>query len=397
MKVLFITPFVPYEGIPHAGGYFLYKYLYELHKRQIEIHMLAPNSKENKEAIKKVPEWIHLRLAEIPNKTLQYKIGKVFKLIHDPLNQLDNTMTIELKKDEYLKQFDIIDLQYSPSLPLIKVIKEKTNAPIVCLEHDVYTQYVKRTIKEKGFSQRKLVALLSSLNVQKREKQYLNLCNHVFTFSEKDKKILKEIGVTSPIDTLSPALELPEEAARVGENWDCLFVGAMDRPENYEGVRWFLEKIWWKVIEEIPNAKFIVAGSKPPEWLKNLNRSDVEITGFVEDLDVYYKKAAVFIAPLRSGAGVKFKIVQALAYGLPVITTEVGAEGINENGEDIFAKVTEDPNEIANEIIRLLNDKKRRKNIGLEAREWALEKYNFIGKTVEKALMVYNQLKDKKN
>lgn len=102
MKVLFITPFVPYEGIPHAGGYFLYKYLYELHKRQLEIHMLAPNSKENKESIKKVPEWIHLRLAEIPNKTLQYKIGKVFKLIHDPLNQLDNTMTIELKKTNTL-------------------------------------------------------------------------------------------------------------------------------------------------------------------------------------------------------------------------------------------------------------------------------------------------------
>ncbi|OLS37812.1 glycosyltransferase family 4 protein [Bacillus sp. MRMR6] len=392
MKVLYITPFVPYEGIPHAGGYFLFKYLDELNKRGVSIHMLAPNSKENEEAEKKVPEWINLRLAAIPNKTITYKVLKLFKLINDPLNQLDYTIVDELQSEGYLKQFDLIDLQYSPTLPLIKVIKQQTNAPIICLEHDVYSQYVKRTVQEKGMSQRKIIAKLGSWSVEKRERSYLNLCDQVYTFSEKDKRILVEMGVTSPIDTFSPALELPMDAARVKENTDCLFVGAMDRPENYEGVRWFISEIWDKVRHEVPNAKFIVAGSKPPEWLKKINRADIEVTGFVEDLDVFYRKAAVFIAPLLSGAGVKFKIVQALAYGLPVVTTEIGAEGINENNEEFFAKVTEKPDEIAAEVIHLLNNASYRESLGANARRLALNKYDFQENTIKKAFNMYSQL-----
>jgi glycosyltransferase involved in cell wall biosynthesis len=395
LKVLYITPFVPYEGIPHAGGYFLFKYLYELHNRGISIHMLAPNSKENQEAIEKVPEWIDLRLAAIPNKTITYKALKLFKLIKDPLNHLDYTMINELTTKGYLEQFDLIDLQYSPTLPLIKVIKRMTDIPIICLEHDVYAQYVKRTVREKGWSTRKIVAVLGAMAVEKKEREYLNLCNQVYTFSEKDRSILIEMGVSSPIDTFSPALELPQAAAVVKENKDCLFVGAMDRPENFEGVRWFISEIWDKVRKEIPDAKFIVAGSKPPEWLKAIDREDIEVTGFVEDLDVYYKKAAVFIAPLLSGAGVKFKIVQALAYGLPVVTTDIGAEGINENDEDIFAKVTENPNGIAAEVVRLLNDANQREAIGSKARTWTLDKYDFQEKTINKALNKYYQLTGK--
>jgi glycosyltransferase involved in cell wall biosynthesis len=393
LKVLYITPFVPYEGIPHAGGYFLHKYLDELNKRGIAIHMLAPNSKENEEALKKVPEWINLRIAAIPDKTITYKVLKLFKLVNDPLNQLDITIVNELQTEGYLNQFDLIDLQYSPTLPLINVIKQKTDAPIICLEHDVYTQYVKRTVQEKGLSQRKIMAKLGSLRVEKKEREYLNLCDQVYTFSEKDKRILLDMGVTSPIDTFSPALELPQEAVTVKENTDCLFVGAMDRPENYEGVRWFISEIWDKIRHEIPDAKFIIAGSKPPEWLKVINRDDIEVTGFVENLDVYYKKAAVFIAPLLSGAGVKFKIVQALAYGLPVVTTEVGAEGINESNEEFFAKVTENPAEIAAEVIRLLKNDSYRESIGLKARKLALEKYDFQEMTIKKAFDKYNQLK----
>jgi len=395
LKVLYITPFVPYEDIPHAGGYFLYKYLIELQKRGISIHMLAPNSKENEEALKKVPEWINLRLSAIPNKTITYKVLKLFKLIKDPLNQLDHTIVNELQTEGYLDQFDLIDLQYSPTLPLINVIKQMTNVPIICLEHDVYSQYVKRTVQEKGASKRKIIAILGSLRVGKKEREYLNLCNQVYTFSEKDKRILIEMGVISPIDTFSPALELPRDAATVKENIDCLFVGAMDRPENYEGVRWFITEIWDKIRNEIPNAKFIVAGSKPPEWLKVMNRDDIEVTGFVEDLDVYYKKAAVFIAPLLSGAGVKFKIVQALAYGLPVVTTEVGAEGINENNEEFFAKVTAEPDEIASEVIHLLKNANYRESIGIKARKLALDKYDFHEKTINKAFKKYNQLTGK--
>ena len=105
-----------------------------------------------------------------------------------------------------------------------------------------------------------------------------------------------------------------------------MFVGALDRVENGESILWFIKKVWHKIIAEVPEAKLVVVGAHPSQELQALAGKDILITGFVEDLLPYYKEASVFMAPILTGAGVKFKVLQALAFGLPVVTTAVGAD-----------------------------------------------------------------------
>jgi len=152
----------------------------------------------------------------------------------------------------------------------------------------------------------------------------------------------------------------------------------MSRVDNHAAAMWFLDRVWPHVRDAVPDARFVVAGSKPRAELANVMDTSVTVTGWVDDLSVWYRQAAVFVAPLRSGAGLKFKIPQAMLHGLPVVATPIAAEGIVEDsGDDAFAIVTDDPERMARCIIGLLTDEKRARAVGERAKEWALDHYSF--------------------
>jgi glycosyltransferase involved in cell wall biosynthesis len=148
-----------------------------------------------------------------------------------------------------------------------------------------------------------------------------------------------------------------------------LFVGGFNHLPNEEGVVWFIEEVLPLVREKLPSAKVDVAGSNPPPSVTGLAGEGIEVLGLVSDehLERLYSQAALAIAPLRSGAGVKGKIIEALAFGIPVATTPIGAQGIKPAAEILF--VGETPEELAQAIIDGLNDREealRRASNGLD-------------------------------
>ena len=110
---------------------------------------------------------------------------------------------------------------------------------------------------------------------------------------------------------------------------DIMFVGGFLHDPNIDAVKYFINEIWPKIKQKIPNVKFFIIGSNPPEEIKKLASDDVIVTGFVNDLQPFYDKCKVMVAPLRYGAGVKGKVTQSLTKGLPLVTTPIGAEGMN--------------------------------------------------------------------
>ncbi|OOB91894.1 hypothetical protein B0T42_03055 [Rathayibacter sp. VKM Ac-2630] len=134
----------------------------------------------------------------------------------------------------------------------------------------------------------------------------------------------------------------------------ALFTGAMSRAENDDAAQWLVKHIWPSVRASLPHARLVVAGAGPSATLRQLvsNDESIEITGFVEDLDVYYANADAFVVPLRFGAGVKFKTIAAQLAGLPIVSTRVGAEGVG--GE--FAGITDDASEFARTLTEVLRD-----------------------------------------
>jgi glycosyltransferase involved in cell wall biosynthesis len=107
-----------------------------------------------------------------------------------------------------------------------------------------------------------------------------------------------------------------------------VFVAGFDHRPNVDGMLWFANEIWKTVRDRVPEARLTIVGSNPPPAVLELkHRPGVHVTGYVPDTSPYLDRAAVSIAPLRYGAGMKGKVAEALAAGVPVITTSIGAEG----------------------------------------------------------------------
>ncbi|MDR3594813.1 glycosyltransferase [Clostridium sp.] len=135
-----------------------------------------------------------------------------------------------------------------------------------------------------------------------------------------------------------------------------VFLGNMYVAHNKDAVRAFLNNIFPEIINKIPNVKFRIVGKCPDEFRKELfNYNNVEITGEVEDVRPHVQECTIAVAPLTYGSGIKTKILETMAMGIPVITNYIGAEGINAiNNRDIF--ICNDNKEFSSKVAELLND-----------------------------------------
>ncbi|MFD2703144.1 glycosyltransferase [Paenibacillus shunpengii] len=140
---------------------------------------------------------------------------------------------------------------------------------------------------------------------------------------------------------------------------DLLFVGGFNHKPNYDGVIWFLNEVFPQVKRSIPEIRLHVVGSNPPDDIKERQNDSILVTGYVsdEELERYYESCSVVVVPLRFGAGVKGKVVEALQYQVPVVTTSIGAEGIFE--ADKVMIIADAPEQFANEVIDLYTDESK--------------------------------------
>jgi glycosyltransferase involved in cell wall biosynthesis len=158
-----------------------------------------------------------------------------------------------------------------------------------------------------------------------------------------------------------------------------MFCGAMDVTMNIDAVERFANEVFPKVKQEMPDSEFWVVGKDPMKKVKALgSQQGIKITGTVEDVRPYYEEATLFVAPFRFGGGTKLKILEAMAMGIPIISTDVGCQGIEVvNGEHVI--IENNLNNFAPKIMHLLNCKEERKMISKNARYLVEEKYSWKG------------------
>ncbi len=177
------------------------------------------------------------------------------------------------------------------------------------------------------------------------------------------------------IAVISNMIEIPEKVKTdYNENEKSLvFVGSMFYESNITAVTYFVEEVFDKVKEKFPEIKFYIVGSRPDAKVIKLGeKPGVIVTGFVDDVSDYFVNPSIFVAPMLSGAGVQNKILQAMAAGCPVITSTIGAEGI----ENISKKeliVCDDAQTMADKIIFLLNNDDIRKSQAEHAKKYIVE------------------------
>ena len=166
-----------------------------------------------------------------------------------------------------------------------------------------------------------------------------------------------------------PHMAQPTTRPDLSRGAELLFIGGFAHRPNPDGIVWFGREIWPTVRHELPDAHLRVVGSSPtPEVLDLATIAGIDVVGWVPDITPLCDRAAVLIAPLRFGGGVKIKVVEAMARGLPVITTPVGAQGLAVRSGDQLVIAADGP-DFARAVVELLRDPARAERIGRAGRD----------------------------
>lgn len=162
------------------------------------------------------------------------------------------------------------------------------------------------------------------------------------------------IARTVPLYFFDQAAPQVDSATR--RKADLLFVAGFGHPPNVDAAKWLVGEIFPRVRARVPEARLLLVGSNPTNEVRALEDETVTVTGYVTDeaLEGFYRSAGVAVVPLRFGAGVKGKVIEALHHGLPLVTTTVGVQGLD--GLDSVAPVSDEAAEIADAIVRLMED-----------------------------------------
>jgi sugar transferase (PEP-CTERM/EpsH1 system associated) len=173
-----------------------------------------------------------------------------------------------------------------------------------------------------------------------------------------------------------------------------LFTGTMNYFPNSDAAAYFCNEIFPRVREQHPKARFYIVGNHPSEQVRRLEAQDgVVVTGYVPDVRPYFEEASVFVAPLRAGSGIQTKNLEAMAMGVPIVTTSVGAMGLKaDTGKELL--VADTPLAFAEQVIHLLDNKYLRENIAQTARTRVETEYSWeaIGARLK---YVYTQIQRK--
>ena len=194
--------------------------------------------------------------------------------------------------------------------------------------------------------------------------------DRVIAVSEEDAELMRreyQVGNVSHVPTgVDTDYFQPVEQGSPTNN--IVFTGSMDWLPNDDAIRWFADSILPLVREKVPDASVTVVGRNPTDQLRGISSGDSAfmITGRVEDVRPYMERAAVYVVPIRIGGGTRLKIYEAMAMGLAIVSTKVGAEGLSvKDGENILLR--DDPNAFAEAVIGLLTDREAAAALGRAA------------------------------
>jgi len=266
-----------------------------------------------------------------------------------------------------------------------------TALDIACVAHR------RRIAATRGFE--RLRARAEWLRMLRHEAGLFARADHVIAVSETDAALIRQMVRHRRVTPVPPGVDREQLAPRqrAPEPGRVLYVGHMEHLPNLDGLLFMYEEVWPFIRHQYPSAKLIIAGGGTerelgrvdPSTLARMERdTSVEIAGFVPDLGAEMDRAAAMVAPLRLGSGVRNKVIEAMAAGLPVVTTRIGAEGLAVE-HDCELLLADEPESFARQVVRLFKDSRLRERLSAAGRELVAREHDNdrVTKRLERALM----------
>lgn len=233
---------------------------------------------------------------------------------------------------------------------------------------------------------------LHSRMMDRWEPRYAQRFDRCITVSEEDRRLLLERNAALRIDVLPNGVDTQRyhPLARDAAQPAVLFIGNMDYTPCIDAAIYFVNDIWPRLRQARPDLELWLVGAAPAPEVLALRSDAIHVTGRVESVEPYYARSAVAVVPLRAGGGTRLKILEAMALGRPVVSTTLGAEGLDViNGRHLLLADT--PAEFTAKTINLLTDNALYGQIVANARQLVVDKYDWDS-IAHHLLKIYSEL-----
>lgn len=385
MKVLFLSQIVPYP--PHGGvlqrGYNIVRELARRH----ELHMLAFVHRD----ILKSPAEIEQSRSVLDGfcSSVEYfdlwpkrsRLDKALAIgaglaLPEPFSVIAHRSAALARRIREVVSEHRVDVVHYDTIALARFMNSAPGVPSVLTHHNIESQLMARRAAVERWPASAYLAMQTRKLVAYEKSMSPRFDVNVM-MSELDAHALRQIApgvetavVPNGVDVsyFSPGGE-PEEAAMI-------YTGGMNMFANRDAVMHFVDKVWPAVQAARPDARFDIVGQDPPaELLQRAQRDPgLRIHGYVDDIRPLVRKAAVYVVPIRVGGGTRLKVLDALGQGKAIVSTSVGCEGIQvTDRKDIL--IEDAPDAFARQVVALLSDPARRRELGAEARDLAASHY----------------------
>ncbi|HEY2395349.1 MAG TPA: glycosyltransferase family 4 protein [Rudaea sp.] len=276
-----------------------------------------------------------------------------------------------------------VDLVHVDLLPLMSALDDcTTRRPIVLDAHNVEHQLLEqRAQRAPGALQRTLLRGQAA-KLKRYERAAVQRAAQVLACSRDDADQLSRLAPETSISVVPNGVDVdrcrPRPVCSDPVSRQLVFVGQMGWFPNREGVQWFLGEIFPRIVECLSDVEFVVVGKAEGLHIPAALRDRVRLMGFVPDLSAIVQDAAVYVVPLRSGSGTRLKVLEAMAFGKAIVTTAIGAEGIDlvPGEEAVFAN---DAGGFARAVVALIENPEAAARLGAAARARAEAQYDWRG------------------
>jgi len=293
-----------------------------------------------------------------------------------------------LKEDTY----DIVQLEMLYMASYLDVIHKYSKAKVILRAHNIEHKIWQR-VADNCPNPFKRIYLNHLYRALKRfEIGVLDKVDGVVAITPVDARNLDKLSHSTNIisvpfginlDTLHENPVQPEEAS-------LFHIGSMNWFPNEQSIKWLITEVWPQVSKRLPEIELHLAGRYMPDWLQKLNIPRIIVDGEVPDVWEYMQRYSIMVVPLFSGSGIRIKIVEAMAAGKAIITTAIGAEGINyENGQHLI--IAKDARSFTDSIVKLCNDKTLRDSLGKNAQALIAKEHD-NHKLMQKLTAFYTEL-----
>lgn len=323
-----------------------------------------------------------IKLLLMPNNRT-FKVERILKPYGYPLTQKFIRFVRKVINEH---RADLLQVEFYPYLGLVE--KVKPTIKTLFIHHEI------RFVRDERMMQELCPTPKEQNTMQKQMREEIRLLNTydaIVTLTDVDGQTLRQHGTTSPIFVSPAGINTPISNYKDRHN-AVFFIGGFGHAPNQEGILWLFEKVLPLVkgypVDALPEFGIVGAGWKR-SWLPSITTFNIKLYGFVDNM-VAVTAGGIMLVPILSGSGMRMKILEAAALGMPIVTTCVGKEGLD-FADEVHCLVADTPQAFAYAIARLLKDASLRRELALNAQALFKMKYS-IEKLADIRQQIYSKI-----